>query len=314
VRRILPLAVALALLTAAGVACDSSDSSDPGTAPFRTLARGALEPYEQLGTWVDVFDYVPAFQDGSAPPPVTPESVDDMAALGVRTLYLQAAQADDRSPGATIDPDLLGRFLERAHRNGIAVVGWYLPRFADVDADLDHVRAIREFEAGGERFDGLAVDIEWTESVPDVRARNDALVEFSEQLRDLVGDDEAVGAIVLEPVLLEVVNPLFWPDFPWRRVAPYYDVWMPMTYWTNRDSESGYRDGFRYTDENIRRLRRNLPEGEDAAVHPIGGIGDGATAADYEGFVRAARDGGAIGWSVYDFNTVSSSAWPRLRG
>ena len=310
-RRILPLAVALVVLATAGVACDSSDGGPP---PVRVLAPDRFEPYENLGTWVDVYDYVPAFQADGAPPAVTPASVDDMAALGVRTLYLQAAQEDVRSPGATVDPELLEQFLRRAHDNDVAVVGWYLPRLSDLDADLRHVRAIHRFEAGGEGFDGLALDIEWTEGVPDVQARNDALVDFSGRVRDVVGDREAVAAIVLEPVLLEVVNPLYWPDFPWRRVAPDYDVWMPMSYWTNRSNDSGYREGFRYTEENIRRLRQNLPDGEDAIVHAIGGIGDGATPADYEGFVRASREGDAFGWSVYDFNTITSGAWPRLRG
>jgi hypothetical protein len=310
VRRFLPLVVALALAAAAG-ACDSS--SEPSGVPERILAPGELAPYEGLGTWVDVYDYVPAFQPEGQPPAVTPESVDDMAALGVRTLYLQAAQDDDRSPEDTVDPELLGRFLRRAHRNGIAVVAWYLPRFADVDGDLRRIRAVRGFRAGNDRFDGLALDLEFTEDVPDVPARNQALLDLSRRVRELVGDDEAVAAIVLEPVLLEVVNPFFWPDFPWERIRRDYDVWMPMSYWTNRNTDSGYREGFAYTDENVRRLRRNLDD-DDAIVHTIGGIGDGATAADYEGFVRASKEGQAIGWSVYDFNTVSSSAWPRLRG
>jgi hypothetical protein len=277
------------------------------------LAPGELEPYEGLGTWVDVYDYVPAFQAAGQPPAVTPESLDDMAELGVRTLYLQAAQADERSPEDTVDAQLLGQFLRRAHRSGIAVVAWYLPRFDDVDADLRRIRAVRGFRAGNDSFDGLALDIEWTQGLPDVAARNDALIDLSRRVRDLVGDDEAVAAIVLEPVLLEVVNPLYWPDFPWQRVRPQFDVWMPMSYWTNRSEDSGYREGFRYTEENVRRLRRNLDD-DDALVHTIGGIGDGATPADYDGFVRASREADALGWSVYDYNTVVSSAWPRLRG
>ena len=302
--------VALVLVAVAAGACDSS--SEP-SAVERVLAPGELEPYEGLGTWVDVYDYVPAFQAAGQPPAVTPESLDDMAELGVRTLYLQAAQADERSPGDTVDAELLGQFLRRAHRNGIAVVGWYLPRFADVDADLRRIRAIRAFRADDERFDGIALDLEYTVDVPDVQARNDALLDLSRRVRDLVGDDEAVAAIVLEPVLLEVVNPLYWPDFPWQGIRRHFDVWMPMSYWTNRDAGSGYRDGFAYTEENVRRLRANLDD-DDAVLHAIGGIGDGATAADYEGFVRASREAHAIGWSVYDFVTSSSSAWPRLRG
>jgi hypothetical protein len=311
VRRSPLVVAALAVVMGALVSsCDTSESSDP---PRRVLAPGALAPYEGLGTWVDVYDYVPGFQDAGEPPAVTPASVDDMGALGVRTLYLQAAQDDLRSPGDTIDPKLLGKFVRRAHANGIDVVAWYLPRFTDVAADLRRIEAIHQFRSRGQRFDGLALDIEWVEGVPDVEARNAALVDLSERVRELVGDHYAVGAIVLEPVLLEVVNPLYWPSFPWKRVQPHYDVWLPMNYWTNRREDSGYREGFKYTEENVRRLRADLDD-RDAMVHTIGGIGNGATASDYDGFVRASREADALGWSVYDFDTVATSAWPRLRG
>lgn len=304
-RRLLPPLLALVLVAGA---CDSD-----GPEAERHLAPGALRPYEGLGTWVDVYDYVPAFQDEGELPAVTAGSIDDMAALGVRTLYLQAAQDDPRAADETIDRALLGKFLRRAHEHGIEVVAWYLPRFADVDADLRRIRALHRFRSRGHRFDGLALDIEWTEGVPDVEARNAALIDLSERVRELVGDQYAVAAIVLEPVLLEVVSPQYWPSFPWKQVEPHYDVWMPMNYWTNRQEDSGYREGFKYTEENVRRLRANL-EDDDAVVHTIGGIGDGATAADYEGFVKASREADALGWSIYDFNTVATSAWPRLRG
>jgi hypothetical protein len=304
-----PFLVALVLLVVGVMAACDSGGPDPG----RNLAPGALRPYQGLGTWVDVYDYVPGFQEEGEPPAVTVASIDDMAALGVRTLYLQAAQDDLRSPGDTVDRKLLGKFLRRAHEHGIEVVAWYLPRFVDVDADLRRIRALHRFRSGGQRFDGLALDIEWTEGVPDVEARNAALTDLSRRVRELVGDRYAVAAIVLEPVFLEVISPEYWPSFPWKRVEPQYDVWMPMSYWTNRQEDSGYREGFKYTEENVRRLRANLDD-DNAMVHTIGGIGDGATAADYDGFVKASRQADALGWSVYDFNTVATSAWPRLRG
>lgn len=268
--------------------------------------------YRGLGTWVDVYDYVPAFQQEGEVPAVTPASTADMRRLGVDTVFLQTAQDDPRALGDTVDPKLLRRFVRAAHRSGLRVVAWYLPRFHDVAADLRRIQALLDFDAGGETFDGIALDIEWTETVPDVAARNGALVDLSRQVVRAAGD-RTVGAIVLEPVLLELVNQSYWPDFPWRELASLYDVWLPMSYWTNRNESSGYRDGFAYTDENIRRLRNNLGD-DEALVHPIGGIGDTADALDYEGFVRAARAGGAIGWSVYDFDVTASSVWPRLRG
>lgn len=80
----------------------------------------------------------------------------------------------------------------------------------------------------------------------------------------------------------------YWRDFPWRRLRRDYDVLPPMACWTNRNEPSGWKDGFRYTDENVRRVRRDLADPK-AVVH-------------------------AIGWSVYEFVTTSSSAWPMLRG
>src|SRR5437867_13100258 len=76
-------------------------------------ARAAdIGPYRGLGSWVDAYDYSPAFQTGGDPPPITPATVADMATLGVRTLYLQAAKDDDRSPGNLVDRKLVGEFLK----------------------------------------------------------------------------------------------------------------------------------------------------------------------------------------------------------
>jgi hypothetical protein len=299
VRRIPPLVVAVALAIAVWPATARADRSD-------------VDVYRGLGTWVDVFDYVPEFQDAGEEPAVTTRSFDDMARLGVKTVYLQAAQDDTRSPGNTINSKLLGRMLRAAHDADLRVVAWYLPRFGDIDADFRRVRALLDFSANDERFDGFALDIEWNRSVLDHAERNAALLDLSRRVRKLAGD-RPLGAIVLEPVFLEVVNAAFWPNFPWRRMADLYDVWLPMSYWTNRSADSGYNEGFRYTDENIRRLRNNLDD-KDAPVHAIGGIAESARAKDYSGFVRAARERHAIGWSIYDFSSTASSAWPRLRG
>ena len=80
------------------------------------------------------------------------------------------------------------------------IVAWYLPKFDDLDADLRRIRAFSEFSSDGDEFDGLALDIEWTGSVPDGALRNERLVELSRRARDLVGG-MPLGAIVLEPVL-----------------------------------------------------------------------------------------------------------------
>jgi hypothetical protein len=300
----------LGVLVAQTAGSGEDDAAGAAVAAVPALLRSTTEAdrtvqaYDGLGAWVDLFDLA----DGT----VGPDAVDAMADAGVRTLYLQAAReaADGApSPPGVSDPELLGRFLVRAHERGMRVVGWYVPRFGDVERDLAHLRAISSFDVLGHRFDGVAVDIEWRESVSDPAERSARLVELSERLRAGVGDD-AVGAIVMPPVQLDVVNPAFWPGFPWRELAPLYDAWLPMNYWTERTAASGYRDPVRYTAENLDRLRSDV--GDDAPIHVIGGLGADLGAGDIDAFGTALEDHGAVGASVYDWATLAPDARHRL--
>ena len=285
-------------------------SAAPGGAVGSVVGRVAisgptsrdLRAYAGQGAWVDAFDYAPGYQTNHAAPPLTAATVDDMAAHGVKTLFIQAARADAAAPDGIVDRALLAEFLVRAHRDGMRVVGWYLPTFADVDADLARLQAIDRFNVLGHRFDGIAVDIEDVDTVSDVDVRNQRLVDLSSRLRASVGS-ETVGAIVLPPVLTEVVNPQRWPEFPWAAIAPLYNVWLPMSYWTFRSTASGYHDGYTYNDESIRRLRADLDD-PNAVVHGIGGIGDTATADELQRFAQSLFDDHAIGGSIYDWNSM----------
>src|SRR5262245_15305967 len=200
-------------------------------------ANAAVDPgpYRGLGAWVDVFDYAARAQSAGVPPPVTPDSVDDMAALGARTLYIQVANPPDASPHSLFDAKLLGEFLSLAHEAGLGVVAWYLPSVVDVDADVAMVRRIASLRAGGSGFDAIALDLEDTQSVTDLAARNDRIVELTKRTRKLLGTSRPLGAIVYPAVQAEVINPVLWPNFPYRRLASSVDVWMPMAYFTFRD-------------------------------------------------------------------------------
>jgi hypothetical protein len=286
---------------------------DPPTPPGAHVAAAidlltATEPasrtvdvYAGLGSWVDAFDFDPAYQNGGTPP-IGVGDIDAMAASGVRTLFVQAARLDRRSPKGLTDPVALGALLVRAHQHGMRVVGWYLPRFADVDADLARLDAIRTLDVFGHRFDGVALDIEFADDVPDAALRSRRLVDVVKRFAARSGDD-ALGAIVLPPVQLEVINSQLWPDFPWRALASRVDVWLPMGYWTYRSADSGYHDGFTYVEESVRRLRRDVGDPE-VRVHPIGGIGDLVTAGELRRFSDAVDRTAAIGASIYDWQTL----------
>ena len=274
-----------------------------------------LDPYRGLGTWVDSYDFDPAYVPGDIT--VAPSDLADMAAHSVRTVFLQSSRSDRRATGLVSDPWLLAGFLLAADRTGLAVVAWYLPKWSDDDEDLDRLLAIDRFSVLGRRFDGLAVDIEWNRDDLGAIERSDRLVNLSDRLRRTVGDDP-LGAIVMPPVITDEINLAYWPGFPWAEVAPLYDVWLPMGYWSFRSEE--HADPAFYVAQNIRRLRADLGDPE-ALVHAIGGIGaaDGsalvdpgeplATIDDLAPFVGALVAEGAVGGSIYDWATMG----PRSR-
>ncbi len=275
----------------------------PTVTILRNAARhaviGDIAPYAGLGTWADVYDWS---HYKNTTPTLGPDQVDAMAAEGVQTLFIQTAKHD--TPELISEPELLLPIIDRAHFRGMKVVAWYLPTLEDVTNDLNRLVASANLDV-----DGIAVDIE-SRKVADANERSARLVDLSARLRAAL-PNRAIGAIVMPPVQLEVVNPAFWPGFPYQQIAPYYDVWQTMGYWTDRKESSGYRDPYRYTDENIDRLRANLGD-PNAPVAPVGGVG-AVGRADVEAFLAAAQDNGALGGSIYDFRTTKAEAWPSLR-
>lgn len=294
----LAAAIAVVLLSALVSLPGKSGQADAAAAFAR--ARG---PYEGLGTWVDMYSWSNTFTGGV--PRFGLADVDAMARSGVQTLYIQAAS--QTGPPTVLEADQLLPLIRRARERRISVVVWYLPTLVNLADDMTRFLEISRLPA-----DGVAVDIEST-AVADVGRRNAALVSLSQQLRRAL-PGRPLGAIVLPATLLEVVNPKFWPGFPYAALAPSYDAWLPMVYWTGRLASSGFRDAYRYTVDSVRRLRSDLGPAAAAPINPIGGVSvDGIGLGDMSGFVSAAKDTGSVGGSVYEWPGTDPAAWPVLR-
>jgi hypothetical protein len=183
------------------------------------------------------------------------------------------------------------------------VVAWYLPTLEDVAVDLRRLVAATELPV-----DGLGVDIE-SLAVSDHAERNRRLLDLSMRVRQAVGD-RAIAAITPSAVHLQVINPAFWPQFPWPQLADTYDVILPMSYWSVRLRE--WRSGERYVGENIDRIRASTGQ-PDVPIHVIGGIADAASVPEVQGMVRAIQARGILGGSLYDWNTSQPAQWDALR-
>jgi hypothetical protein len=187
----------------------------------------------------------------------------------------------------------------------MAVVAWYLPTLENVALDLNRLLASARLNV-----EGIGIDIE-SRKVADAAERSRRLVELSAAAREQL-PGRPIAAVIMPPVVTDVINPAFWPGFPWKELKPLYDLWMPMNYWTFRTQSSGYRDAYRYTAENIDLTRRNLGDA-NAVVHAIGGIGDTTTTADIDGYYRASAERRGIGGGLYDYRTTGDALYPGLQ-
>ena len=264
------------------------------------VPAGAAEPrdtsaYQGLGTWVDIWD--------GAQWAKPEDAVARMRDLGVTTLYLETSnysQAVD-----LLRPAALGRFVDAAHANGLRIVAWYLPSFANVVRDLRRsLAAVRFRSPKGEAFDSFALDIE-AKVVPSAAKRSVRLLGLSRALRKAVGPDYPLGAIIPAPRGMDL-NPKYWPGFPYEGLAKSYDVFMPMGYFTYRTTTGAATRA--YTEANAELLRARA--GDDGlAVHLVGGLAGSATVAQVRAFAAAAADEGALGASLYDYATTSAAQW-----
>lgn len=273
----------------------------PTLASDAPLVAGDPNQFRGFGAWIDVYDWSNEFTGGK--PAVGVAAIDRMADLGVQALYVQAAH--HKSPNRIVDANLLRALIDRAHARGMKVISWYLPTLTDTVRDLDRLMAI-----AGLGVEGVAVDIE-SRNVTDHNERTKRLIDLSIAFRQRV-PSVAIAACVMPAVVMEVINPNFWPGFPYKEIAGAYDAWMPMDYWTSRKADSPYREAYRYTAENIDRLRAQLGRG-DLPVHPVGGIGDVSTNEDMEGFHRASVERSVLGGSIYDYRTTRDEHWSILQ-
>jgi hypothetical protein len=255
--------------------------------------------YAGLGTWVDIF----ATANWAQPE----RAVAAMARVGVRTLYLQTGNYSQ--PTDLVRRRALGRFVDAAHAAGLRVVAWYLPSFADPAQDARRaLAAIRFRSPKGGRFDSFALDIE-AGVVKPAWLRTQRLLQLSARLRAAVGPRYPLGAITPGEVGFRK-HPKYWPRFPFRELARYYDVFLPMAYFTDAHVH-GSKRARAYLATDVAALRARTGN-RSVAIHLIGGIAGSMSAGDTAGFMRAVADCSPLGYSLYEFPLTSRATWKAL--
>jgi hypothetical protein len=291
--RLLALLAALLCTVALGVAAALPQAAAAASAPIFS--------YRGLGTWVDMYD-ARAWDNPTA-------AVKDMKSHGVHTLYLETANYHLPSGSAPMfRPADAGRLIEAAHAQGIKVVAWYLPGFKDPAKDWKRTKAALDFKSsGGQKFDSFTLDVE-ASIVKNVDTRNARLRQLSNRIRAYVGRKYPLGACIPSPAGM-AMHTSYWPRFPYKTLAGIYDVFVPMGYYTYHGN--GYANAYGDTRDNIRIIREKTGR-PTVPIHVIAGDGAKSSATETTAYVRALRENGALGGSMYDWATTSDASWKAL--
>lgn len=280
------------------------NAKDPSASPPPTIPT--LDSYKGLGVWVDQFDF-------GKPGTLTPELiVGEVARRGVRTIYVQTGKWNT-TVDLMFEPEL-ARIIELAHAANIDVVGWYLPGFGDIDTDVRRSLAVLNYVSPqGQKFDGFAPDIEDRISVGKDLARfNAGIIEYSRRLREAAAPGVALGAIVVDSKNNKR-KPSNWVGFPWTSIGQYYDIILPMAYWsvTKKSTDcSTTMDVAAYQREVVAETTALM--GITKPFHLIGGIANCSSVAEIAAFVNVTLELGSVGGSIYDFWTTERSAAKEL--
>ncbi len=260
----------------------------------------SVSAYRGLGTWVDMYDAA-AWDDPAA-------AVADMAAHGVRTLYIETANYHYPATASMFKPAAMAVFIQECHARKMKIVGWYLPGFKDLVKDLKRSKAAIDFRTSdGQKFDSFALDIEDSHVKP-ASTRSARLRTLSASIRAAVGKSYPLGGIIPSPAGMKL-NASYWPDFPYKDVAAVYDVIVPMGYYTYHGD--GYAHAYNETRENVSIVREQTGR-PTIPIHVIAGLADKSSGSETIGYVRALRETGCLGGSMYDWPTTNDADWRAL--
>ena len=257
-----------------------------------------LGPYRGLGAWIDIYDTSQWDHPAS--------TVAEAARRGVHTLFLETSNFRSEEP--LHDLRALDSFIAAAHARHIRVVAWYLPSFEDVGFDLNRALAAIGYETpGGDGFDGFSLDIE-CDAIEDPVLRTQRALQLAERIRSAVGDSYTLGAIVPDPLSLSRAHSM-WDGFPYARLSDYFDVFLPMGYFTFHVHGKDAARTYTAREAGIIRSKTQRPH---LPIHVIGGLAAHMDGPETAGFVFGAFQGRAIGGSLYDLAGTGRSQWHEL--
>jgi hypothetical protein len=203
--------------------------------------------------------------------------------------------------------------IDRAAERGVGVIGWTVPRstaFDDVAASVD---AAEYVTPRGNRFTGLAIDLERGESFMGAGASGyAALIDYPRLLRAALGPNYPLVATVEDPYVEHLTN----KEFPYAAVAANVDVLQPMVYWSALSNRSLPPEAVRAAvaasyQAVLREARRRIFISIGGQTTPLGGSG-APKPEEITASLEASRAVGALGEAFFSWNGTLEGQWKAL--
>jgi len=218
-------------------------------------------------------------------------------ASGLTQIWVRVGDSRDGFYAA----DYLSRIVPRAHKAGVAVIGWGFPFLHDPVSDAAwSTEAVSWRAPDGSRLDGFS---------PDIELASEGVVLTERRITLYLGlVRPAAGDMLMVATVYRATEARWTGTYPYRAIAPYVDAFAPMVYW-------GCVEPGTATLESLERLATLKPvhvigQGYDSG--PEGGRAGSPSAAETVRFLDVARRNGAVGASLWVWQFMSAEQWEAL--
>ena len=262
----------------------------PAALPAPTTAN-SLKPLEGKGMWI----WKTRETEAGDVDAVVAKAV----ASGLRQIWVRVGDSRDGFYAA----EYLSRIVPKAHKAGLSVIGWGFPFLHDPVSDAAwSTEAVSWRALDGSRLDGFSPDIELSSEGVVLTERR--ITVYLGMLRPAAGD------MLMVATVYRATEARWNGSYPYRAIAPYVDAFAPMVYW-------GCVEPGGATLESLERLASLKPvhvigQGYDAG--PEGGRAGPPSAAETVRFLDVARRNGAVGASLWVWQSMSAEQWEALSG
>jgi hypothetical protein len=218
-------------------------------------------------------------------------------AAGLRQLWVRVGDSQSGFYAA----DVLAALVPKAHKAGLAVIGWGFPYLFDPVSDARWSTAATSWRGpDGSRLDGFSPDIE--QSTEGVLLTERRITVYLGLIRP------AAPETLLVATVYRPTDKLWTGPYPYRAIAPYVDAFAPMVYW-------GCTEPGEATQQAVERLATLRPvhvigQGYDAG--PEGGRTGAPSATETVRFLDVARRAGASGASFWVWQSIGAEQWGAL--